>query len=146
MPKILIDGDGCPVIKETIEIARAYEVEVVIVCDTSHFFSYEDVEVIVVDKGKDVADFTLLRNTKNNDIIITQDYGLAALALAKGAIVLSQNGFAYTKDNIDTLLAQRHQSSKQRKHGHYAHAKKRTAQVDDAFCELLEDVLSSIER
>lgn len=146
MPKILIDGDGCPVIKETIEIARAYEVEVVIVCDTSHFFSYEDVEVIVVDKGKDVADFTLLRNTKNNDIIITQDYGLAALALAKGAIVLSQNGFAYTKDNIDTLLAQRHQSSKQRKHGHYAHTKKRTAQVDDAFCKLLEDVLSSIER
>lgn len=144
MPKILIDGDGCPVVEETIEIARAYETEVVIVCDTSHFFSYDDVKVIVVDKGKDVADFTLLRNTENNDIIITQDYGLAALALAKGAIVLSQMGFAYTKDNIDNLLAQRHQSYNQRKHGHYAHAKKRTHKEDEAFCELLEDVLSSI--
>lgn len=144
MPKILIDGDGCPVIEETIEIARAYEVEVVIVCDTSHFFSYDDVKVIVVDKGKDVADFTLLRNTENNDIIITQDYGLAALALAKGGIVLSQMGFTYTKDNIDTLLAQRHQSSIKRKHGHYAHAKKRTQKEDEAFCELLEDVLSSM--
>lgn len=145
MHKIYIDGDGCPVIEETIEIAESFKVEVVIVCDTSHFFSYEGVKMIVVDKGRDAADFVLLRYIKNNDIIITQDYGLAALALSKGAIVLSQNGFAYTKENIDNLLAQRHQSRIMRKHGNYAHAKKRKQEDDDAFCELLLDILTQME-
>lgn len=145
MPKILIDGDGCPVVEETISIANQFDVEVVIVCDTSHFFSYKGVSVIVADKGRDAADFILLRNVENNDIIITQDYGLAALALAKGAQVLSQNGFAYTRENIDGLLAQRHQSHVMRKHGKYAYAKKRTHEDDEAFCDLLYDTLSLME-
>lgn len=146
MPKILIDGDGCPVIEETIAIAGSYGVEVVIVCDTSHFFSYEGIQVIMADKGRDAADFVLLRYVENNDIIITQDYGLAALALSKGAIVVSQNGFAYTKENIDTLLAQRHHAQTMRKHKNYAHAKKRTAEDDEAFCDLLENILSKMEK
>lgn len=146
MPKVLIDGDGCPVIEETIDIAKEFGVEVVIVCDTSHFFSYDGVSVILADKGRDAADFVLLRNVENNDIIITQDYGLAALALAKGAQVLSQNGFAYTKENIDGLLTQRHQSHVMRKHGAYSHAKKRLPKDDQAFCDLLYDTLSMMEK
>ena len=37
--KILIDGDGCPVIGITIEVAKKFNKDVVIICDTSHNFS-----------------------------------------------------------------------------------------------------------
>ena len=145
MPKILIDADGCPVVEETIELASAYHVEVMIVCDTSHYYAFEDVKVIMADKGRDASDFLLLRNVEKNDIIITQDYGLAALALSKHAIVLSQNGFHYTEENIDSYLQQRHTSSKMRKQGHHTPIKKRSAEDDERFIECLQQTLDDME-
>lgn len=145
MPKLYIDADGCPVVEETIQLAEAFDLEAVIVCDTSHFFSFDHVEVIMADKGRDASDFVLLRYLKKNDIIITQDYGLAALALAKQAIPVSANGFTYTQDNMDELLMKRHQQAKARKQGIHTYHKKRSRADDEAFCTHLRELLNKME-
>lgn len=145
MPKILIDADGCPVIEETLELGEAFGMEVVLVADTSHVFSYEHVKVIVADKGRDRTDFVLLQNVEKNDIVVTQDYGLAALVLSKRAYPVSQNGFLYTEDNIEDLLASRHAGSVMRKHkNHGPNMKKRTREDDQKFMTTLEALLVNL--
>lgn len=115
--RILIDADGCPVTGQAVKIAKKYNAEVIIFCDTSHIFDYENVKVITVGKGADSADFALVNNIKPNDLIITQDYGLSAMALSKKGIVLNQNGMIINENNIDNLLAVRHISKKLRMSG-----------------------------
>lgn len=115
--KIVIDADGCPVIDITVKISKDKNIPCVIVCDTSHYFSINGVETITVSKGTDSADFKIVNMINKNDIVITQDYGLAAMCLSREAIVLNQNGLIYTKDNIDSLLAKRHVAKKIRLSG-----------------------------
>lgn len=146
MCKILIDGDGCPVVYDTIALAQEYGVEVVLVCDTSHLYQSEYAQILIADKGKDQSDFLLLKHVRVHDLVITQDYGLAALVLAKGANALSQNAFRYTQENIEGLLSSRHQNAKLRKHKQYAHQSKRTKSDDDAFCALLCEELEMMEK
>lgn len=142
MFKILIDGDGCPVVEETIEIAQYYDVRVILVADTSHSLYYEDVEIIVADKGRDRTDFILLQNVEKNDIVITQDYGLAALVLSRQAYPVSQNGFLYTNDNIEELLSKRHTGSIMRKHNMRGPSiRKRTRDDDMRFMDTLSALL-----
>ena len=105
--KLLIDADGCPVTKRAVNIAAGYGVSAVIFCDTAHEFTSDAAEVVTVSKGADSADFALLSRIARDDIVVTQDYGLAALALVRGARVLDQNGRRYTDENIDRLLAER---------------------------------------
>lgn len=138
MLSIYIDADGSPVVDDTIAIAYEFDVPVVIVADYAHQFHRDDAQVILVDQGKDSVDFLILQKAQKNDIVITQDYGLAALLLAKQVIVLHHNGFKFTQQNIDELLTQRHTSAKIRKvNKHYGHIKKRTNDDDEAFCALL---------
>ena len=86
--RILIDADGCPVTMEAIKIGNEYGVESIIFCDTSHEFNIENVKVITVGKGADSADFALVNEVKTDDIVISQDYGLSAMTLVKGAIII----------------------------------------------------------
>lgn len=81
--RILIDADGCPVTKIAIKAAKQFKIEPIIFCDTSHIFNYNDVKVITVGKGADSADFALVNQIEEKDIVVTQDYGLAAMALSK---------------------------------------------------------------
>lgn len=115
--KILIDGDGCPVIDLTIKIAKQFNIDVVIMCDTSHIFNKEGAKTMVFSKGADSVDFALINIVQKEDIVITQDYGLAAMAINKASYVINQNGLIYTNDNIDTLLYNRHISKKIRRNG-----------------------------
>lgn len=138
---ILIDADGCPVTQQVIHLASLFGVNVIIVCDTSHDIYYEGITTILADKGKDSSDFVLLQNIQPQDILITQDYGLAALALSKGAYPLSQDGMRYTDENIDGLLFQRMMGAKQRKQGYRHHIAKRTAMQDKAFEDALYQIL-----
>ncbi|MDD2484663.1 MAG: DUF188 domain-containing protein, partial [Eubacteriales bacterium] len=88
--KILIDADGCPVVDVTIDIARENGLECLILCDTSHVFEREWARTIMVSKGADSVDFKLVNLLSPGDIVVTQDYGLAAMCLARGALPLSQ--------------------------------------------------------
>ncbi|HLS35134.1 MAG TPA: YaiI/YqxD family protein [Bacillota bacterium] len=118
--KIYVDADACPVEKEVIQVARAFRISVVLIKSYAHF-SHEEkpsfVETVYVDAGADSADYKLLEQVKRGDIVVTQDYGLASLCLAKGCIVLHHRGFLFTENNIDRLLATRHQSAQVRRAG-----------------------------
>lgn len=109
---ILIDADGCPVIDETIELAVGYHGPVLLLCDTSHRFERAGAQTFTVSKGADSVDFALAASVRPGDIVVTQDYGLAAMCLARGALVVHQDGWQYTDDNIDALLSARYATQK----------------------------------
>src|SRR5699024_11409949 len=118
--RIFVDADASPVQNEVIDAAKAHDLQVVFVKNYAHFSQTEYpsfVEVIHVDKGADMADYEIVRNIQTNDIVITQDYGLAALCLGKQAHVLHHKGFVYTNDNIDRLLDKRHLGAQMRRAG-----------------------------
>lgn len=117
---ILIDADACPVKDSVVSIATDVQIPVILVKSFAHFSHGDEadgVETVYVDTGADSADFRIMQLAKRNDIIITQDYGLASLALGKGCIVLHHKGFEYTQENIDQLLHTRYTSAMARKSG-----------------------------
>ncbi|MEG2054131.1 MAG: YaiI/YqxD family protein [Oscillospiraceae bacterium] len=143
--QILIDADGCPVFDLAITLAGKYKLQCTLICDTSHVFNREGARTITVSKGADSADFALVNMVQKGDIIVTQDYGLAAMCLAKKGLPISQNGLVYSDDNIDALLNQRHTAKKIRMAGGRLHgAAKRTQEENTAFCEKLEQLLKSL--
>ena len=143
--KLLIDGDGCPVIDISIKIAKKFNKEVVIICDTSHDFSKYKVEKIVVSKGNDAADFIIVNKVNKGDIVVTQDYGLAAIVLSKGGHAINQNGLIYNNENIDQLLFSRHISKKVRQsRGRIKGPKKRTKDDNYNFEESLIKLFETI--
>jgi len=142
--RILIDADGCPVVDNTIKIAQKYNTEVIILCDTSHRFEKQGAKTIIVSKGADSVDFALANMIQKGDIVITQDYGLAAMCLAKNAITINQDGMHYTNDNIDALLLARHTAKKIRMGGGRLKGnKKRTDEQNIAFEKSLVEILKN---
>ncbi|WP_033829156.1 YaiI/YqxD family protein [Bacillus andreraoultii] len=149
-PNIYIDADGCPVVDLTIKIAKKFALNVILICDTSHSIFHTDAETIVVSKGADAADFAITNRVKKGDIVITQDYGLAAMILAKQAIAMNQNGLQYTSDNIGQLLEFRHMAQKVRKSGGRIKGPKKRMKVNDEkfvkeFTKLCEIVIKEID-
>ena len=102
--QLLIDADACPVIDLALFISSRYEIKPILICDTSHRIERENVITIMVSKGPDSVDFKLVNTLSKGDIVITSDYGLAAMCIAKGAFVIDSNGREMTSDNIDQLL------------------------------------------
>lgn len=140
--RILIDADGCPVVNETIKIAKQFHLECLILCDTSHRFEREGAQTLMFSKGADSVDFALVNLLHPGDIVVTQDYGLAAMCLSRSALALSQDGIEYTADNIDGLLLARHTAKKIRNAGgRLKGPAKRTAAQDKAFSEKLLELL-----
>jgi uncharacterized protein len=134
MLKCLIDADACPVVDLALFISSQYEINPILFCDTSHRIERENVKTIIVDKGPDSVDFKLLTMLNEGDIVITGDYGLAAMCLAKRGYVLTHNGKELTSDNIDQLLAFRYESAKIRRAGGRTKGpKKRTEENNLAF-------------
>ena len=132
--RLYIDADGCPVINQALNAASRRHVEAFLICDTAHVFSRRGAETITVDKGADSADFAIVAKLLPGDLVITQDYGLAAMCLSKGARVIDQNGMRYTADNIDGLLASRAAAAKVRRGGGRLRGPaKRTAQQNEQF-------------
>ena len=129
--KILIDGDGCPVIDLTIKIAKKFNIDVIIMCDTSHVFNKDGAKTMVFSKGADSVDFALINTVQKEDIVITQDYGLAAMAINKASYVINQNGLIYIDGNIDMLLYNRHISKKIRKSGGRTKGPKKRSKEND---------------
>lgn len=142
--RILIDADGCPVVRLAVDCAGRHGVPVTLVCDSAHLFDLPGAETVTVTKGSDSADFRLVNLICPGDIVITQDYGLAAMALARRASVLNQNGLIYTNENIDSLLLARHTSRKLRSAGvRLKGPSKRTKEQDAAFLRTFEGLLDA---
>lgn len=142
MVTIWVDADGCPVVNQTIQIASKYQLDVWLVCDTSHEYHREGARTLVVSKGRDSADFVLVNRICKNDIVITQDYGLAAMCLAKQAVVINQDGMRYNEFNIDSLLLARYTARKIRNNGgRLKGPSKRTEQQNKIFQRELEQLV-----
>jgi uncharacterized protein YaiI (UPF0178 family) len=135
---LLIDADGCPVVDEAVGIARKKDVECLILCDTSHHFEKEGAQTLIFSKGADSVDFALVNLVQSGDIVVTQDYGLAAMCLARRARVLNQDGMEYTAENIDALLLARYTARKIREGGGRLRGpSKRTPEQNKNFVETL---------
>ena len=114
---IRVDGDGCPDIKIIEKVARDYHVPMKIYIDTSHLINCDYATIVIVDTGAQSVDIKLENEIVPKDIVITQDYGVADVALSKDAYVLHPNGIEYTNYNILELLENRHRNIKLRRRG-----------------------------
>lgn len=140
--KVLVDADACPVVDITVGLCKQYGVFCVLLCDTAHTMRREGAQTLVFDKGADSVDYALVNRIEPGDIVITQDYGLASMCLARNARVLHQDGWEYTQWNIDALLLQRHEARKLRAAGGRTKGPaKRQNQQDQAFSLALEKLL-----
>ncbi len=140
--KILIDADGCPVVDMAVRMAKENDIECLVLCDTAHVFEKDGAVTMTFSKGADSVDFALVNRVLAGDIVITQDYGLAAMCLSRNAVVLNQNGLEFTDDNIDALLLARHTAKKIRNSGgRLKGPKKRTAVQEEEFRTKLASLL-----
>ena len=141
---VFIDADGCPVVDIAVRLAGKAGVECIIVCDTAHVFEKDGVKTVTVSTGADSADFTLVNMVHGGDIVVTQDYGLAAMCLARKAVPISQDGMIYSDENIDSLLMQRYTAKKIRlAGGRLKGPPKRTVEQDRKFESMLLELLSN---
>lgn len=142
--QIFVDADACPVVYIIEKLAKKYEIPCVLLCDTNHYLQSDYSQVVVVEAGADAVDFKLISLCTPADIVCTQDYGVAAMALGKGCAVIHQSGRWYTNENIDELLMQRHLMKKARRSSTRNHLKgpaKRTREDDRMFEESLEKMI-----
>ena len=142
--KIYVDADACPVVRSVERIASKYEIECTLLCDTNHVLSSDYSEVIIVGAGADAVDFKLISLLSKGDICVSQDYGVAAMALGKGCYAIHQSGKWYTNENIDQMLMERHLAKKARRSTKKYHRKgpaKRTQEDDKRFEESLERMI-----
>lgn len=142
--KILVDADACPVKEIIVRQAKSRELPVIMLIDTSHVLNDGYSEVITVDKGRDSADIRLVNLIQPGDLVVTQDFGVAAMALARGARALNQNGMVYDSGNMDRLLFERALGQKIRRAGGKAGKNKKRTKADDesfeaSFCRILGD-------
>jgi len=143
--KIYVDADACPVKNIVISEATKADLPVILVTSFSHYSTEVQpagVETIYVDTGADAADYRIMKLAERGDIIITQDYGLASLGLAKGCTVLHHKGFLYTNDNIDQLLQTRYLSAMERKAGNRTKGPKAFTDEDrEKFLHIFQKIL-----
>lgn len=142
--KIFVDADACPVVRIVEEVAEKYRVDVVLLCDTNHILASDYSEVIVVGAGLDAVDYKLISICNKGDIVVSQDYGVATMALGKGAYAIHQSGKWYTNENIDQMLMERHLNKKARRSSHKNHVKgpkKRTEEDDERFAQSFEKLV-----
>lgn len=141
--RLFVDADACPVVPQCLEEAGRAGVPVTLVCDQAHRMERPGAETVTVSQGADSADFALVNRVQPGDVVVTQDYGLAAMCLARRARVLHQDGHEYTPENIDGLLAFHHEARKLRRAGGRTRGPaKRTPAQDEAFRALLVRVLA----
>ena len=147
--KVYIDADACPVTRIAEQVAKERGIPVVLLCDTNHVLTSDYNEIRVIGAGADAVDIALINLCQRGDIVVTQDYGVAALALGKGAKAIHQSGRWYTDENIDGLLMERHMAkvARRKSRNHLKGPAKRTEADDrrfeESFRRLIEGCLES---
>lgn len=147
--RIYVDADACPVIPIVEQVAEKNNIAVTLLCDTNHVLDSDYSEVKIIGAGADAVDFALINLCGKNDIVVTQDYGVAAMALGKGAYAIHQSGKWYTDENIDQMLMERHLSKKARRasgKNHLKGPKKRTEEDDVKFKRSFEKLVMTINK
>jgi len=140
--KIIVDADGCPVVQIAIDIAKENNIPITVVKNYAVHLDDPYAEIITVDISQDSADYYIANCAQVGDVVITQDYGLAAMVLAKGAICINQNGLLIDSNNIDTILNRRYLNKKLRTEQRiYTKFKKREKSADIMFSESLRRLL-----
>ena len=141
--RILVDADACPVKQIIVRLAKEKKIPVTMLIDTSHELSDGYSTIITVDKQTDSVDFALMGLLEREDIVVTQDYGLAAMVIGKGARAVNQNGLVFTDENMDKLLMERHIGGKIRRDGGRTKGPaKRTKDNDARFEAAFEQLLN----
>lgn len=133
--RILVDADACPVKQIIVRLAKKKKIPVTMLIDTSHELSDGYSTIITVDKQADSVDFALMSLLEREDIVVTQDYGLAAMVIGKGARAVNQNGLVFTDENMDKLLMERHIGGKIRRGGGRTKGPAKRTKDDDARFE-----------
>lgn len=147
--EIFVDADACPVVRYVEEVAKKYSIKVTLLCDTNHVLTSDYSEVLVVGAGADAVDYKLISICHKGDIVVSQDYGVAAMALGKGAYGIHQSGKWYTNENIDQMLMERHLNKKARRGSHKSHIKgpkKRTTEDDERFLQSFEKLVLMVQK
>ena len=146
--QIFVDADACPVVDIVETIAEKYNISTTLLCDTYHILYSDYSEVIVVSAGADAVDYKLISICHKGDVVVTQDYGVAAMALGKGAYAIHQSGKWYTNENIDQMLMERHLNKKARRSSHKNHMKgprRRTEEDDVRFAQSFEKLVAGFK-
>lgn len=135
--KIYVDADACPVVGIVERAARDHKIEVCLLCDTNHVLQSDYSEIKIIGAGADAVDFALINLCRAGDIVVTQDYGVAAMALGKNAYAIHQSGRWFTNDNIDQLLMERHvaKAARRAKSKHHISGPRKRTQEDDKHFE-----------
>lgn len=148
--KILVDADACPVVEIVEKTAKKFGVAVILFCDTNHVLFSDYSTVQTVSAGADAVDIALANCCKRGDVVVTQDYGVAAMVLAKGAHAIHQSGKIYTNENIEQMLDERYMAKKARmakEKNHLKGPRKRKKEDDEhfamAFAKLLQELTQS---
>ncbi|MBW5444873.1 DUF188 domain-containing protein [Cohnella sp. CFH 77786] len=116
--RVVVDGDACPVKPEIARTVRSCGATALLVSSHAHVLVPEDrVQVVTVDAGDQAADLYIANVLQPSDVLVTGDYGLAALGLSRGAAVLTPRGKEIRDTDIAGLLEQRHFSAKLRRGG-----------------------------
>ena len=121
MTTVFVDADASPVTRPTISLARRRGMRVVLVANVTQnldrYAGRAGVEVVQVSTGRDAADFAVIERLAPGDVVVTQDTGLAAMALGRGAAAISVRGHVFTLAGIDAELAFRHAEQRHRRSG-----------------------------
>ena len=142
--ELFIDADGCPVTNIAVALAKKRGIPCTLLCDTAHEMQRDGAKTITVSKGADSVDFALVNLVQKGDIVVTQDYGLAAMCLSRGAVPIHQDGMVYTNENIDGLLFFRAAAKKVRNAGgRLKGPSRRTKEQDRAFEAALTRLLEA---
>lgn len=135
--QILVDADACPVVGIVEKIAKEKNIPCTLLCDTNHILNSDYAEVKIIGAGADAVDYALIHLCRRGDIVVSQDYGVAAMALGKGAYAIHQSGKWYTNENIDRMLMERHMAKKARRSkkqkAHLKGPARRTEEDDKRF-------------
>ena len=152
--QIFVDADACPVVDIVETIAEKYNISTTLLCDTNHILYSDCSEVIVVCAGADAVDYKSISICHKGDVVVSQDYDVAAMALGKGLkakrrpYAIHQSGKWYTNENIDQMLMERHLNKKARRSSHKNHIRgprKRTEEDDVRFAQSFEKLVAGFK-
>lgn len=128
---IYVDADSCPVKEDIVEIASYYHYELLFVASYAHMKRDNDEQQWkYVDSDKEAVDLFIMNATKKQDIVVTQDIGLASTLLLKQVTVLSPRGVMFEEERINTALDMRYLSAKARRKGVYGKGPKPYTEED----------------